>query len=156
VLVGQPEFRDRLAHYDLEQLRQRVAVCHHLGPLDEHETWQYINHRLRVAALEKPPSFSRDVADAIHTRSGGIPRVINVICDAALMAGYGENRRVGPGLVDSVFSDLERAGLLRAGGPARRPWRRGLVDADWEVDRTGDRAAAEAGPGVQPETGLAE
>jgi general secretion pathway protein A len=144
VLVGQPEFRDRLANYDLEQLRQRVTVCHHLGPLEPQETGPYINHRLRVAALEKPLSMPRDVADAIHLRSGGIPRLINVICDAALMAGYGENRRVSLALVESVFRDLELAGLLRAVGPSYRPWRRAFVDPEWETDTA--RGRGEASP----------
>jgi general secretion pathway protein A len=154
VLVGQPEFRDRLACYDLEQLRQRVSISHHLGPLDGPETCQYINHRLRVAALEKPLSFSREVAEAIHARSGGIPRVINVICDAALMAGYGENRRVGSALVESVFRDLERAGLLKPGGPTPRPWRRAFVDVDAEAEAARDPAAARPAP--HPPTGVTE
>ena len=108
VLVGQPSLRDSLERPFLEQLRQRVTVRYHLGPLDAEETARYINHRLKRAAIGAPLELSRDVTDVIHTRSGGVPRLINVICDAALLAGYAEDRRViDVALAQSAIDDLE-------------------------------------------------
>ena len=115
VLVGQPNLRDSLDLPFLEQLRQRVTVRYHLGPLDEDETARYINHRLkRAAAWLRRWSCSRDVTDLVHSRSGGVPRLINVICDAALLAGYAEERRViDVALVQSAIDDLEASNVLR-------------------------------------------
>ena len=93
VLVGQPNLRDKLASAELEQLRQRITVSYHLAPLDQAETANYVNHRLRRAALGPPLEFPREVTDAAHSRSRGVPRIINVICDATLVFGYAEERR---------------------------------------------------------------
>ena len=90
VMVGQPNLRDKLAAPELEQLRQRITVSYHLPPLDAEETCNYINHRLRRAALATPLEFPREATDLIHARSRGVPRIINVICDAALVFGYAE------------------------------------------------------------------
>ena len=123
VLVGQPDMRDRLASPDLDQLSQRVTVRYHLDPLDGADTHEYINHRLRHAAAAAPMTFGPELTSAIHDRSGGLPRLINVICDAVLMAGYGEDRPVitTPLLVD-VIRELEESGQL---GSARRVAARG-------------------------------
>src|SRR5262249_41648254 len=94
VLVGQPDLRDKLAAPALEQLRQRITVSYHLRPLDADETHNYINHRLRRAALGVPMEFPREATEAIHERSRGVPRIVNVICDATLVFGYAEERRV--------------------------------------------------------------
>jgi general secretion pathway protein A len=123
ILVGQPELRDRLNTVDLEQLNQRITVRYHLNPLDARDTHEYINHRLRCAAIDRPMQFSNDLSATIHERSGGIPRMINVICDATLMAGYGEDRhRITPALVASVIAELETAGMLGSRTPGKRPW----------------------------------
>src|SRR5205814_7812291 len=71
VLIGQPNLRDVLGRPELEQLRQRVTVRYHLQPLDSEETCNYVNHRLRKAALGAPLEFSRDVTDLIHLHSQG-------------------------------------------------------------------------------------
>lgn len=122
VLVGQPNLRDKLAAPELEQLRQRITVSYHLAPLDPGETENYINHRLRRAALGAPLEFPREVTDAIHTRSRGVPRIINVICDATLVFGYAEERRqIELGLMDEVLNELEATGVLppvASAGPA--------------------------------------
>ena len=115
VLVGQPNLRDKLAAPELEQLRQRITVSYHLRPLDADETGHYINHRLRRAALGAPLEFPRDATDLIHARSRGVPRIINVICDAALVFGYAEERRVlDKALVAGVLEELETTGVLPA------------------------------------------
>jgi putative secretion ATPase (PEP-CTERM system associated) len=113
VLVGQPNLRDKLSAPELEQLRQRITVSNHLPPLDAEETWNYINHRLRHAALAAPLVFPRAATDLIHARSGGVPRIINVICDAALVFGYAEERRAfdAPVILE-VLDELEVTGVL--------------------------------------------
>jgi putative secretion ATPase (PEP-CTERM system associated) len=115
VLVGQPNLRDKLAAPELEQLRQRITVSYHLPPLDAEETCNYINHRLRRAALAAPLEFPREATDLIHARSRGVPRIINVICDAALVFGYAEERRVfDAAMLREVLSELEVTGVLPA------------------------------------------
>lgn len=134
VLVGQPDLRQRLASPHLEQLRQRITVRYHLEPLDARETWNYINHRLRRGALGTPLVFPREVTDAIHGRSRGVPRMINVICDAVLLVGYSEDRRsVDASLLPAVFEELESTGVLSpASTPIRRPWGRApIVSQPW-------------------------
>jgi putative secretion ATPase (PEP-CTERM system associated) len=121
VLVGQPNLRDMLLAPELEQLRQRITVSYHLPPLDAAETHNYINHRLRRAALAAPMEFPRDATDLIHARSRGVPRIINVICDAALVFGYAEERRiVDRGTIVEVLAELEATGVLPPAEPERR------------------------------------
>jgi general secretion pathway protein A len=113
IMVGQPNLRDKLSSPELEQLRQRITVSYHLAPLDADETSNYINHRLRRASIGAPLEFGRDVTDLIHARSRGVPRVTNVICDAALVFGYAEERRqIDIGLMQDVVAELEMTGVL--------------------------------------------
>ncbi len=113
VLVGQPHLRDKLHAPELEQLRQRITVSYHLPPLDADETLHYINHRLRRAALGAPLEFPPDATAIIHVRSRGVPRIINVICDAALVFGYAEERRqIDRELIVEVLRELENTGVL--------------------------------------------
>jgi putative secretion ATPase (PEP-CTERM system associated) len=120
VLVGQPNLREKLGAPELEQLRQRITVSYHLAPLDPLETTNYINHRLRRAALGTPLEFPRDVTNVIHARSRGVPRIINVICDAALVFGYAEERRqVDLPLMRDVLAELETTGVLPPATPSR-------------------------------------
>ena len=122
VLVGQPNLRDKLAAPELEQLRQRITVSNHLLPLDATETHNYINHRLQHAALGTPMVFPRDATALIHARSRGVPRIINVICDAALVFGYAEDRRTFDGTTNrEVLQELEMTGVLPRSGPAPVP-----------------------------------
>ena len=120
VLVGQPELRDTLALPQLEQLRQRVSVTYHIARLDADATAEYINYRLRRAALGPPLQFTREVCDLVYGGSGGVPRMINVICDSTLLFGYGEDRRVVDSLlVRSVLHELYSTGVLKR--PASAP-----------------------------------
>jgi putative secretion ATPase (PEP-CTERM system associated) len=119
LLVGQPNLRDKLLSPELEQLRQRITVSYHLSPLDPEETANYINHRLRRASIGTPFEFPREATDFIHARSRGIPRIINVICDAALVFGYAEERRqIDMALMRDVLVELETTGVLPARVPA--------------------------------------
>ena len=138
VLSGQPELRERLASPELDQLSQRITVRYHLMPLDSHDTHEYINHRLRQAALDEPLVFGSELTSAIHERSGGLPRLINVICDAVLMAGYGEDRDLitGP-LLATVIRELEESGQLGSRTPGRRPWAR--AGTQWHRPQTVQR-----------------
>jgi putative secretion ATPase (PEP-CTERM system associated) len=116
VLVGQPDLREKLGQPELEQLRQRVTVSYHLGPLDPDDTAAYINHRLARAAIGAPLEFPPDVSAVVHQRSGGVPRLINVICDAILLFGYGADRRtIDMGLADEALAELEATGVLPQG-----------------------------------------
>ena len=117
IMVGQPNLRDKLAAPELEQLRQRITVSYHLPPLDIDETANYINHRLRRAALGAPMEFPREATDLIHARSRGVPRITNVICDAALVFGYAEDRRIfDVATIGEVLVELETTGILPTAG----------------------------------------
>ena len=88
VLCGQPELKDRLARPDLRQLRQRITVRYHIPPLSLESTAAYIRHRLWVGGSDGSLSFSPDAVHELHRYSKGGPRVINAVCDNALLAGY--------------------------------------------------------------------
>ncbi|MDO8489695.1 MAG: AAA family ATPase [Candidatus Omnitrophota bacterium] len=89
ILVGQPELNSRLNLYDLRQLRQRIMVRYHISPLDNDEIKSYINWRLEIAgAKDKKIVFSNEAINIISRFSAGTPRLINMICDRALLAGY--------------------------------------------------------------------
>ena len=88
VLLGQPELRAKLERRELEQLRQRILVRYHITPMDRDETEAYIGHRLSVAGSNGRPTFSRFAIGSIHRRSRGLPRLINALCDNALLAGF--------------------------------------------------------------------
>ena len=88
VLIGQPELREKLNQKSLRQLRQRITVRYHLSPLDRFETERYIAHRLRVAGANGRPSFTRWAVRRVHHYAHGVPRLINAVCDKALLYGY--------------------------------------------------------------------
>ncbi|MFH1190622.1 MAG: AAA family ATPase [Candidatus Omnitrophota bacterium] len=88
ILVGQPELNNRLNLYELRQLRQRIMVKYHIGPLDSDEIKLYIHHRLEIAGAKKKIEFSEEAISLISRFSNGTPRLINMICDRALLAGF--------------------------------------------------------------------
>ncbi len=88
VLIGQPELREKLDQRGLRQLRQRITVRYHLKPLNRFETERYIHHRLRVAGADGRPSFSPWAIRRVHRYAQGVPRLINAVCDKALLYGY--------------------------------------------------------------------
>ncbi|MDX2111791.1 MAG: AAA family ATPase [Verrucomicrobiota bacterium] len=92
ILIGQPELKDKLERKDLRQLLQRVLVFYELEPLDLQETTLYIQHRLTMAGSAGRPRFSRNACKKIFSTSLGIPRVINNLCDKAVLAAYVKNR----------------------------------------------------------------
>src|SRR5450432_1697106 len=105
ILLGQPELRDQLNRPELRQLAQRITARYHLTPLDRDETEAYVRHRVAVAGGARVP-FSRLGLRALYQRSSGIPRLINVIADRALMAGYArEQESIGERLVDRAADE---------------------------------------------------
>ncbi len=106
ILIGQPELRELLARNELRQLAQRITGRYHLDPLSEPETAAYVRHRLRVAGATTE-IFGRFGLREIHRLSGGVPRVINVICDRALLGGYSLDRhRITTALVRQAASEV--------------------------------------------------
>jgi general secretion pathway protein A len=107
VFFGQPELREILNRPDLLQLRQRISIRCHLGELTLEETMNYISHRLRIAGSDRN-FFTPDAMDLIYKYSSGVPRIINVLADRALMAAFTQNSRiVDSSLVDCAQADLE-------------------------------------------------
>ena len=93
ILAGQPELEDKLARPELRQLDQRIAVRCRLEPLSERETLRYIEHRLRAAGCGGRLPFTPAAGARVYRCSRGVPRVINHVCDRALVAAYGDRRR---------------------------------------------------------------
>jgi len=107
ILAGQPELRDILASPQLKQLKQRVSLWFHILPLNLEETAEYIQHRMFKAGCPRNP-FSRQAVKGIYRVSGGIPRIINIACDAALLAGYGEQKhKIKAWLVKKALDELD-------------------------------------------------
>lgn len=92
ILLGQPELLDILDRPELSQLAQRITARFHLSPLDEAEVSEYIGHRLAVAGCRRP-LFAAGAIHQIYRYSGGVPRLINVICDRALLGCFVQNRQ---------------------------------------------------------------
>jgi len=88
IFLGQPELKQKLAKPKLEQLRQRIAFYYHLVPLTREETKEYILHRLKIASESDREFFSKEALELICQFSGGVPRIVNQICDAALLNGF--------------------------------------------------------------------
>jgi general secretion pathway protein A len=107
ILIGQPELREVLARVELRQLAQRITGRYHLDPLSRAETASYVNHRLKVAGSASGEIFSGTALREVHRLSSGIPRIINVICDRALLGAFTqEQHRIGPALVRDAASEV--------------------------------------------------
>ncbi len=108
VLCGQPELKERLAASDLRQLRQRITVRCHLLPLTEEEVAQYIERRLLIAGRADGKLFDSDAVRRVYRYSGGIPRLINAVCDVSLLAGYAAGTlRIDKNCVIRAIEQLE-------------------------------------------------
>jgi general secretion pathway protein A len=117
ILMGQPELKQKLSLNSLEQLRQRVAVYFHLSPLNLEETQEYVRYRLKVASGTNREYFSAGALTAIHEFSKGVPRIINQLCDNALLTGYvTEIQVIDETVIKEVISESplhQLAGLKR-------------------------------------------
>src|SRR5206468_3629175 len=108
VLLGQPELRERLNNPRLRQLRQRITVRYHLPPLSRFEVNQYIQHRLEIAGAKGSPYFTQPALWRVYRYSQGIPRLLNAICDKALLAGFVQQReRIDFRMVGRAVHELE-------------------------------------------------
>ncbi|HXR93459.1 MAG TPA: AAA family ATPase [Steroidobacteraceae bacterium] len=106
ILIGQPELRELLGSFELRQLAQRVTGRYHLNPLSNDETAAYVRHRLRVAGATNDV-FTGPALHEVYRLSGGVPRVINIICDRALLGAYSMDRhRVTSNLVRSAAAEV--------------------------------------------------
>ena len=106
IFFGQPEMKDVLNRRDLLQLRQRINVRYHLRELTENEVLDYLAHRLNVAGADTN-CFTQEASRAIWQLSGGIPRVINMLADRAMLAAYAQNS----GIVDTTMVENAQADL---------------------------------------------
>ena len=107
ILAGQPELKETLDSRHLKQLVQRVRLRFHLGPLDRREMREYIEHRLRIAGRESDDLIADDAFATIHRYTGGVPRLINTLCDTALLCAFAdEKKNVDIGDVMSAVEEL--------------------------------------------------
>lgn len=124
ILIGQPELRILLSRQDLRQVAQRITGRHHLEALSAEETAAYVRHRLRVAGATRE-IFSPKALSALYRASNGLPRLINVIADRALLGAYGHEQSQ----VDAAM--VKRAALEVSGGVAKTthiwPWVTGAL-----------------------------
>ena len=115
ILVGQPELDRTLSRGEFRQIRQRINMRYSLQPLSEEETKEYIEKRLQIAGAQDP-IFTRRAIDEVYRKSRGIPRLINILCDNALLSGYGsEQVRIDQKLIRDVARDLKLGGKFRTG-----------------------------------------
>jgi len=129
ILVGQPELKEMLRRPELRQLRQRIALSHHLRPFDEEESRDYVEDRLRRAGHTGGRIFKRGALRALYQISGGTPRLLNVLCDSALLTGFTRDQKtVDAKMIREAARDLDiieesplKAGLdrLEASGETR-------------------------------------
>jgi general secretion pathway protein A len=110
LLLGQPELDRKLDSPELRQLRQRISVRWSLHPMIAKETRAYVRHRLHVAAEAERDVFSDSALREIHRRTGGVPRLVNVLCDRVLLAGYvARAPRIGPAIVKQAAREIPDA-----------------------------------------------
>ena len=120
ILVGQPQLRVMLRRPELVQFAQRITSDFHLGPLTTEEAAQYIHHRLSLAGAREH-LFSKGAAELVAEASSGIPRVINAVCDAALVYGYAlHSKKITVHIIQEVLGDRNKFGLIPL-HPARGP-----------------------------------
>src|SRR2546428_10511531 len=164
VLAGQPELEAKLARPELRQLTQRIGVRCHLRPLAERETFRYVEHRLRAAGLGGSLPFTWAATARVHRYSGGVPRVINHVCDRSLSAAFAGRRRNGD--VDTVKAAIRSL----EGRPTLARWVKSVAVAavavvavvgttlglqwtwrpGWVVPRTSNHVLAAASPAAAP------
>jgi general secretion pathway protein A len=156
-LVGQPELLEKLASFNLRQLRQRVELFVHIEAMSPEETRQYIEHRIRLANPLREVTFSEGACAQIHRLAAGIPRTINILCDASLLVAYvAETLTVTPAHVREALRTIDGGPApLRGDKRVRRGFRRlwaaaGAVAAAlllvWALDTAASRRAGRTEP----------
>jgi general secretion pathway protein A len=128
LLVGQPELKTKLDLPELRQLKQRVGLRCHIPPLTVEEARAYIRTRLRIAGARDLGLFADSAIDRISAYAGGIPRLINIVCDHCLLFGYAdEKRRIDRQIVDQAIEYLEEGTRRHPKGTTRRDSRTRLL-----------------------------
>lgn len=119
VLFGQPELDERLARREHRQLRQRISFSYKLNAMSRHELARYVSHRLHVAGYSGQSIYSARTVQMLHQGSGGVPRLVNVLCHKAMLLCYGEGTyEIKPKHVRTAVADTDDAHL-----PSRlKPW----------------------------------
>lgn len=120
ILAGQPELSQVLNRPELRQLNQRVAVRYHLAPLDPRDCREYICHRLKVAGRPDGELFSPTATRRVHRLTGGVPRLINLLCDRALLIGYADG--IGRLTTREVRKAARELAQQPTGGHQQRLW----------------------------------
>lgn len=138
ILVGQPELAEKLARPELRQLRQRIELRHTIVPLDSREAAEYVRERLMIAGHPTGEIFAGAALRAVHRLSGGIPRIINVICDNALLTAFSKRAaKVSAQMVLEAAADLGLEAVAAQGPREVAPpveieaKRRGLLRRLW-------------------------
>ena len=120
ILVGQPEFAEKLDSFELRQLEQRITLNCHLNPLTSREIGEYISHRIQIASHKNNELFTKDAVREIFHYSGGVPRMINIVCDRALLCAYSRD-------VKQINARIARLAIQEITGKAV-PLRTGFFD----------------------------
>lgn len=107
VLVGQPELREILDSYEMRQLKQRINLNYHMRPMTQQETYDYITHRVNVALRKSKSLFTPAAMKLVYRFSLGIPRLINILCDRALLVAFSlERKNVTPASINAAIEEL--------------------------------------------------
>jgi len=107
ILVGQPELNQKLELYNLRQLKQRIMVKYHITPLEKEDIKNYVEHRLATAGAQGRIKFTDEAFQAISDFSSGIPRLINILCDRSLLAGFvAESSIIDTNIVNKCLEEL--------------------------------------------------
>ncbi|MEW6009273.1 MAG: AAA family ATPase [Candidatus Omnitrophota bacterium] len=108
ILIGQPQLKSKLEHPRLEQFRQRIAVYYHMSGLSRNQTQDYIFHRLRLVSANGLDIFTPKAIDLIYSYSSGIPRLINLVCDSALLSGYiYDTKKITEKIINEVIKERD-------------------------------------------------
>lgn len=141
ILMGQPELQQVIQSPNLEQLSQRIRLRFHLGSLTRDETKEYVRHRLRVAQAASSNIFTEGAYDAIDRYAGGIPRLVNSLCDMALLTAFvDERQQVTEEIIEAAAKELEWP-LFAERGLGRRAMPGSAMAEVRSTDQAGDTAA---------------
>ena len=133
MLAGQAELQSRLEMPEFNQISQRVFANAHLLPLDPNETAGYINSRTQQAGAVEP-LFTPDAVSRIHAASGGVPRMVNMLCDSALLFAFSDEiRPVGLEVIEQVLEERDGVGIQVRASRREKPGRQAEVSADKDV-----------------------
>lgn len=118
ILLGQPELKQMLEQPELRQLSQRITARYHLEPLSKNEIQAYVSHRLSVAGVDRP-IFPPSMANKLYQLSGGVPRLINLLCDRALLGAYAKDEHeISPALLNAAAQEVFGKKLKPQSAPA--------------------------------------